>query len=216
MKEVTAVIVNYQTPELLQQAVESFKIIYPDVKTLIFDNGSRDNSKSVIQNLVSTYNGSVTAHFEEKNIYHGPALHKTLTELIHTDYCFFLDSDTITTKGGFLEQGVETLASNKKNYAFGYCIKANDRGFKDENGITIAVTPYLLLKRKYYNKFPPFIHHGQPVLLNFKDAQEKGYRVIHHPMDHYIEHLWRGTASKYGYKLGLKGKIDYLLNKFGL
>lgn len=216
MKDVTAVIVNYQTPELLQQAVESFKEIYPDVKTLIFDNGSRDHSESVISDLINTYPESLSAHFEGQNIYHGPALHKALTKLIHTKYCFFIDSDTVTKTGGFLEKGVEKLASNKKNYAFGYCIKTNQRGFKDENGITVAVTPYLLLRVEYYDQFPQFIHHGQPVLFNFKDAQEKGYRIIHHPMDQYIDHLWRGTASKYGYKLGLKGKLDYLLNRLGI
>lgn len=216
MKEVTAVIVNYQTPDLLQQAVESFKKIYPNVNTLIFDNGSRDHSKSIISSLTDRYPDTVKAHFEENNIYHGPALHKVLSRLIDTEYCFFLDSDTITKKGGFLEKGIEELSSNKKNYAFGYCIKANQRGFKDENGITIAVTPYLLLKCEHYSKFPQFIHHGQPVLFNFKEAQENGYHVIHHSMDRYIDHLWRGTASKYGYKLGVKGKIDYLLNRLGI
>jgi hypothetical protein len=165
---------------------------------------------------MDTYPDSVDVHFEEKNIYHGPALHKSLTELVETEYCFFLDSDTITKRGGFLERGVEELSSNKKNYAFGYCIKANERGFKDENGTTIAVTPYLMLKCEHYNKFPQFIHHGQPVLFNFKEAQKKGYKVIHYPMDKHIDHLWRGTASKYGYKLGLKGKMDYLLNRLGL
>ena len=35
-------------------------------------------------------------------------------------------------------------------------------------------------------------------------------------MDDYIDHLWRGTASKFGYGLGLKGKFDYLLNKLGI
>jgi len=216
MKQVTTVIVNYQTPDLLQQAVESFKAVYPNVQTLIFDNGSRDHSRIVISSLRDVYPDSVEAHFEGKNIYHGPALHKALTKLIKTEYCFFLDSDTYTKKGGFLECGVKELSSNKKNYAFGYCIKANQRGFKDENGITVAVTPYLMLKCEHYHEFPQFIHHGQPVLFNFKDAQEKGYQVIHFPMDNYIDHLWRGTASKYGYKLGLKGKIDYLLNRLGL
>lgn len=54
------------------------------------------------------------------------------------------------------------------------------------------------------------------VLANFKAARENGYKLLHFPMDKYIDHLWRGTASKYGYKLGLKGKLDYLLNRLGL
>ena len=110
MKQVTTVIVNYQTPDLLQQAVESFKAVYPNVQTLIFDNGSRDHSRIVISSLRDVYPDSVEAHFEGKNIYHGPALHKALTKLIKTEYCFFLDSDTSTKKGGFLECGVKELS----------------------------------------------------------------------------------------------------------
>jgi len=41
-------------------------------------------------------------------------------------------------------------------------------------------------------------------------------RVLQHPMDEHIEDLWSGTASKFINKLGMKGKIDYLLNKIGL
>lgn len=216
MKEVTAVIVNFQTPELLENAVRSFKKFYPDINTLLFDNGSTDNSRERIKSLVELYPETIKTHFEKENIFHGPALHKVLTEIVQSKYCFFLDSDTVTKTGGFLEQGIEQLSADNKNYALGYMIKTNKRGFKDAHGIPVIVTPYLLLKTNLYKKFPPFVHHGQPVLNNFKVAEEKGYKLIHFPMDEYIDHLWRGTASKYGYKLGLKGKLDYLLNQLGL
>ena len=216
MKNITTVIVNYQTPKLLDEAVRSFKEFYPHIKTVIFDNGSRDESQNTIESLVNHFPYSVEAHYESKNIFHGPALHKALTRIVDTKYCFFLDSDTITMQGGFLEKGVAMLDSHEKNYACGFIVHANKRGFKDPGGIPIAVTPYLLLKTEFYMRFPPFQHHGQPVLSNFEEAQNRGYKILHFPMDEYINHLWRGTASRYGYQLGLKGKIDFLLNKFGL
>ena len=216
MMNVTTVIVNYQTPKLLQNAVQSFKKFYPDVDVLIFDNGSNDQSAQVIKRLEELYSDSVRTHFEIKNMFHGPALHKALDNLIQTEYCFFLDSDTITKKQGFLEKGIEILSSDSNNYALGFRIKVNRRGFKDPNGIPIAVTPYLLMKTKPYHQFPPFHHHGQPVLKNFYEAQKQGYRIESFPMDEYIDHFWRGTASKYGYGLGLKGKIEFMLNKLGL
>jgi len=216
MNSVTTVIVNYQTPELLVNAVHSFKRIYRNVDLLIFDNGSEDHSKDVINELSKEYGGSVRVHFEEKNIYHGPALDKSLRMLVETEYCFFLDSDTKTHKSGFLEKGINLLSSDENNYALGHMITVNKRGFKDPCGIPIVVTPYLLMKTNPYQKFPPFIHHGQPVLENFSEAQKNGYRIIHFPMEEYVDHLWRGTASKYGYGLGLKGKVEYVLNKLGL
>lgn len=216
MKNITTVIVNYQTPELLDQAVRSFKKLYPDVTTVIFDNGSNDHSKKTIDKLKNDFPGNLKTHFEQENIYHGPALHKSLKKLVSTPYCFFLDSDTITQKRGFLEEGIDMLEENSKHYVCGLVIKVNKRGFKDPDGIPVAVTPYLLLKTGLYHQFPPFNHHGQPTLKNIEKAQERGFKVIDYPMDQYIDHLWRGTASKYGYKLGLKGKLDYLLNRLGL
>lgn len=216
MNSVTTVIVNYQTPDLLRNAVLSFKKHYPDIKIIIFDNGSADNSISIIADLQEQYPESIESHLEEKNIYHGPALDKSIRELVKTDYCFFLDSDTVTKEKGFLEKGLDLLSSEEKNYALGYKLNANKRGFKDPEGTPIILTPYLLMKTAPYRKFPPFFHHGQPVLDNFREAQKKGYKLIHFPMEEYIDHLWRGTASKFGYGLGLKGKFDYFLNKLGL
>jgi len=216
MKNVTAVIVNYQTPLLLEDAVVSFKTFYPSVNLLIFDNGSLDNSSEVIENLQKKFPDSIQTHYESKNIFHGPALHKSISELVKSKYCFFLDSDTVTKKHGFLEKGLDILSSKNKNYALGRMIKTNERGFKDPEGIPIIVTPYLLIKTEPYAEFPPFIHHGQPVLHNFKEAQKREMNLIDFPMHDYIDHLWRGTASKYGYGLGLKGKFEYLLNKMGL
>ena len=216
MNNLTTVIVNYQTPDLLINAVKSFKKHYTDSLVLIFDNGSKDHSKSVIHDLKSEYPHSLRTHFEERNIFHGPALDKTIRELVDTDYCFFLDSDTVTKKGGFLEKGIKTLSVSRDYYALGHKLSVNKRGFKDPEGIPIILTPYLLMKTEPYLKYPPFFHHGQPVLRNFREAQKNGYRLLHFPMDEYIDHLWRGTASKFGYGLGLKGKFDFILNKLGL
>lgn len=212
---VTTVIVNYQTPDLLTVAVESFKKHYPEVPLIIFDNGSRDNSREHIEELISIHENTV-AHYESDNIFHGPAIHKAVTDLVETDFCFILDSDTETLKPGFLEEGISILQSDEKLYAIGHLEYSNKRGFKQKDGIPVILTPYLLMKVELYHKFPPFIHHGQPTINNFLNAQKAGYTLKHFPMYDFIDHKWRGTASKFGYKLGLKGKINYVLNKIGL
>lgn len=214
-QSVTVVVVHYQTPELLQQTVDSFREFYPSVPLLIVDNGSSGDSDAILTHYESEQESNTTVHREKENLFHGPALDKSARELVKTPFCFFLDSDTRTEKGGFLEEILQVLNEDPKNYAAGRQILANRRGFKDEAGFPILLTPYLMLKREDYPRFPPFIHHGQPGLQHFMEVQKAGFRIIDFPMHHYIHHIWRGTASKYGYRLGWRGKWDYLMNKLG-
>lgn len=211
---ILTVIINFQTPELLKEAVSTFTKTYPNQDVLILDNGSLDDSKEVIMEVAGSSN-KVKTFFMDKNIFHGPAMDFALSEFSKYDYLFFLDSDTETRKGGFLEEMYHIAENDNKVYAIGQKAHVNKRGFKDEYGFPIILTPYMFLRRTLYSHFPPFIHHGQPTLQNFFEAINKGYKLIEFPIEDYIFHHWRGTAEKYGYKLGLKGKIDYLLNKFG-
>ena len=217
MKNVTTVIINYQTPELLKIAVESFKRFYPDAHLLIVDNGSNDEKKSenLILGLKNQYS-NIEAQFLAQNIYHGPAMDLAVKNFVTKPYVFFLDSDTDSKKNGFLESMVELLQEDDKNYGVGEIIRVNKSGYKSEVGSEVLLTPYMLLRTDIYKSLEPFIHHGQPTFLNFRDAHDKEYNLVRFPISEYIDHLWRGTANKFGYGLGLKGKIDYVLNKLGL
>jgi glycosyltransferase involved in cell wall biosynthesis len=214
--DVVTIIINYQTPDLLEQAAESFLKHNPGRKLILFDNGSDDDSSDVIKKMAASHPEEIETHFEPENIYHGPAIDKAIRDLTDAEYCFILDSDTITQKYGFLESMTAVLDSDPMHYAIGHLERMNKRGFKDPDGVPVILTPYLMLKREIYLKYHPFIHHGQPTLKNFHEAQKSGYKLIHFPVYDYIDHLWRGTASRYGYKLGLRGKWDYLLNRLGL
>lgn len=213
MDSVTTVIINYQTPDLLKTAVDSFKEFYPDVSLLLVDNGSKDHSQDAINTLVHKYNKTNSVFFK-KNMYHGPAMDEVLKNHLESDFVFFLDSDTETRKSGFLEEMMDQLSGNKL-YGAGEIIHINDRGFNSKNGFQILLTPFMLIKATLYSKFPPFIHHGQPTIHNFKEAQKMGYQLKHYPVSDYVFHHWRGTANRFGYGLGIKGKVDYLLNKLG-
>jgi len=213
---VTTVIVNYQTPDLLEIAVTSFKEKYPGVELVIIDNGSKDQSPEFIQKLTSQYSGTVRGIFLDENIYHGPAMDYAIRNVIPTAYTFFLDSDTETTKAGFLEEMLKLVETDDCIYGVGEVLKVNKRGFKDDDGDSVLATPFMLLKNEIYLDFPPFEHHGQPTLKNFNAAKEAGYKLLNYNIQDFIHHKWRGTADRYGYGLGWKGKIDYLLNKMGL
>lgn len=211
---ITVVVINYQTPDLLATAVHSFRKSYPDVHMMIVDNGSKDNSRAVIEKLERQYPNTAT-HFIGKNIFHGPAMHRAAQETTR-DIIFFLDSDTETYRGGFLEAMMKNFEEEKNAYAVGRVNHVNKRGFPAEEGTSIVLSPYMMLKREIYFTLPPFEHHGMPTLKNFSAAQERGWAVRDFPIQEYITHKGRGTASRFGYGLGMRGKVEYLLNKVGL
>lgn len=214
-KSICTVVINYQTPDLLKTTVESFRKFYPAEDLLIIDNGSQDNSVRLIQDLQNAFNHNTSTILLKENIFHGPAMHHAIEKKDY-DYLFFLDSDTKTFKGGFLEKMADILNSSDKIYGTGRLLTINKRGFQSESGIQFPAPAYMMIKRKLYHRFSPFEHHGMPVLKNFSNALKDGYQFQYFPIENYIEHLWRGTAGRFGYGLGLKAKIDYFLNRLGL
>lgn len=215
--DITTVIINFQTPDLLETAVRSFKAFYPSEKILIIDNGSKDDeaSSNLIKVLCEEYSYTESV-FLNSNIFHGPAMDLAINKYVETKYVFFLDSDTETINGGFLEKMIEICSSKKENYGVGEIVKANKRGYKSETGKEILLTPYMLINVNIYKLLRPFIHHGQPTLHNFMDANNKGYKLTFFNISNYIDHIWRGTADRFGYGLGLRSKLDYILNKLGI
>lgn len=211
---ITAVIINYQTPELLEIAVTSFKKFYPQIQLLILDNGSTDSSVQLIEKLCEELPSTSSVNLKQ-NIFHGPAMDLVCRKHIDSEFVFFLDSDTETLRGGFFERMLPLLDS-KKVYGAGELVTVNKRGFKSKTGFTILQTPYMLFKTEIYRTLPPFVHHGQPTLFNFREALKQGYQLREFKITEFINHKWRGTADKFGYGLGWRGKVDYILNKIGI
>jgi GT2 family glycosyltransferase len=214
MNDLCVVCINFQTPDLLEVAIESFRKFYPTTPLLLVDNGSKDASTEKIQQLEKKYSGCTRSLLIEKNIFHGPAMHRAI-DTLSDEHVFFLDSDTETRQGGFLEKMAAEFTSEKV-YGVGRIDTVNKRGFHSEEGTPIILSPYMLLRRKLYREFPPFEHRGMPTLRNFAAAQQHGYVLKSFPVEKYVAHFGRGTASRYGYKLGIRGKVDYVLNKLGL
>lgn len=211
---VAAAVVNYQTPDLLETAVRTFCAAYPEVPVLVVDNGSQDGSPARVERLAEEL-GTVTPLLLQENIFHGPAMHRAL-EILEAPYIFFFDSDTETRQPGFLEPMVAALEAEATHYGAGQVVHVNRRGFVAADGIPVLTSWHMLIKRALYHHLPPFIHHGLPVLQNCAAAQQRGYRLVAFPVQEYVHHLGRGTVSRYGYRLGLRSKLDYLLNRLGL
>jgi GT2 family glycosyltransferase len=215
---VSAVIINFQTPDLTNRAVRSFRRFYPDVPLLLIDNGSSDRSMESLQSLVAEAPGTTELIVNGANLHHGPAMHQAMT-LRTEDRVLFIDSDCEIVQGGFLERMLNELDSAPEAYAAGKRIFMNERGFDvpESPGAIAYVRPIcLLVDRRLYLTLPPFVKHGAPCLANMKAAAERGLRLCHVPVDEYVRHLGRGTAGRFGYRLGLKGKWNHLLNRLGL
>ena len=214
--DISVVIVNYRTPDLLDKAARSFRRFYPEVEMVLVDNGSNDRSAEVIDSIVALNPAKTRKLMLERNYFHGPAMDTA----IHTstkDVLFFLDTDTETYNGGFIEQMLSELNSGDNVYGVGRRDRVNKRGFATERGKeTILISAYMMLKRDKYLRLPPFIHHGMPTLENFSTATTGGLELRNFDIESYIHHQGRGTASKFGYGLGVRGRLDYILNKVGL
>ena len=213
-EQIAAITINYQTPDLLEEAVRSFKRAYPQVRLTIIDNGSRDHSRSVIEKLTAEL-PRTGADFLETNIYHGPAMDRGVLTT-ERPFVFVFDSDTVTERGGFLESMLEVIDENNRIYGIGHRVTVDQRGFARPTGIPVLSSAHMLLRTSVYRTLPPFVHHGLPALANFRAAEEAGYELLDWPIGDYVRHLGRGTAARYGYGLGLRSRLDYLLARLGL
>jgi glycosyltransferase involved in cell wall biosynthesis len=212
---VSVVVVNYQTPDLLEKAVTSFAALYPDIPICIVDNGSKGDSPERCEALRSHFPETVRLIRNESNVFHGPAMDQAI-HAVSSPFVFILDSDTVSHTGGFLEEMIDMIESDSNCYTVGQEVTVSRRGFARAGGLSVPVSAFLLLRREMYLQLPPFEHHGLPVLKNCTAAAARGWRICSYPIERYIDHIGRGTAKKYGYGLGFRSRLDYLLNRLGL
>jgi glycosyltransferase involved in cell wall biosynthesis len=215
---VTAVIINFRTPDLTCRAVRSFRSFYPDVPLLLIDNGSGNGSVQALEACVRDAGGNARLVANPRNLHHGPAMDLALREL-QSRFVLFVDSDCVITKGGFLEIMQAKLEEREHHYATGKLILMNRRGY-DVVGSANAF-PYIrpicmLIKRELYLRLPPFRRHGAPCLENMRAAIQRNLGLIHVPVEEYLVHEGRGTAGRHGYRLGLRGRVNHVLNRLGM
>lgn len=215
---VTAVIINFNTHELTRRAVLSLHQFYSDLPVLVIDNGSRREEAEALIELEQRSLSPMMLLSNKNNIHHGPAMDQAIRR-ISSSYALFLDSDCETTRGGFIEAMAGLLEERLQNYAAGHRIYINKRGFDvpGPEGAFEYIRPYcMMIKRRLYLELPPFRRHGAPCLENMRTAVERGHALIDFPVGAYVRHEGRGTAGRFGYRLGFRGRINYLLNRVGL
>jgi GT2 family glycosyltransferase len=218
-ERVTAVIVNYRTPDLLRTAAGSLLRHCPGIGLLVVDNGSGDESRAVIDALRTSAPERVRALLNETNLHHGPAMDQALRAL-DAPFILFLDSDCEVLDADIAGEMLALLDAAPTNYAAGMLIFMDRRGFDttaDAPGAVPYVRPVcMLIRRELYLTLPPFELRGTPCLRNMSEAHARGYGLVAYPVADHVSHKGRGTASRHGYALGLRGKWNHLLHKLGL
>ena len=209
---VAAVTVHYQTPDMLRLAIESFRKYYPAVPLLIIDNGSDEAGRYAVQYIESKYTVVTRGLYLPENIFHGPAMHRAMSEVAE-DLVFFFDTDTEMLQGGLLKTMASLFEQDPLLYAAGKTAVVNARGFHAAEGTTIIQTPSMMIRRSLYHQLPSFEHRGMPTLANFAAAHRMKYHFADVAVEQYIRHDGRGTAGKFGYGLGLCGKIEFVIEK---
>ncbi|MBN2037934.1 MAG: glycosyltransferase [Chitinispirillaceae bacterium] len=215
---VTAVLINYRTPDLAMRALSSFRKAYPAVGVVLIDNSPAGEQEDFSVAVRRRY-PEVTFVGNRRNIHHGPAMHQAMG-LIPTPLALFLDSDCAVLQSGFIERMAARLFENARHYAAGTLQYVNKRGFPVDRSHAAAI-PYInpwcmLVKKDLYRELPRFERLGAPVLKNMIGVRGKGLVLVEVPLDGYVHHDHRGTAARFGYRLGIKGRLNYLLNRLGL
>jgi hypothetical protein len=216
--DVTAVVINFKTPDLTRRAVESFRSFYPALSLLLIDNGSGDENAEMLEQLRARVPAKTGMILNGTNRHHGPAMDQAL-RTIETAFVLFLDSDCEVFRGGFVEAMLARAAEDAHNYIVGKKIFMNDRGFDVEQqpGAHPYIRPIcMLVRRDLYLQLTPFERHGAPCLANMRAARLAGFGLIHFPVDDFVRHDGRGTASRHGYRLGWRGGLNHFMNKIGL
>jgi glycosyltransferase involved in cell wall biosynthesis len=214
---ITAVIINYNTPDLTRRSVEALRRWHPELPLLLVDNGSDAATVSTLGSLRDASPRTTTLHLNASNIFHGPAMDQAI-RMTESPFVFILDSDCEIVRPGLLEAMSDIAQANPAVYAVGHRVGMDGRGFDEPltEGSIPYIRPYcMLLRRETYLSLPPFVHHGAPCLENMRVAATRGCILEDFPVLQYAVHEGRGTAGRFGYHLGVRGKINHALHILG-
>lgn len=207
---ITALSINYNTPELLENLLISFRKFY-DIPYLVIDGSDNINFERI---KIFTEKYNIEMHHFNYNIHHGPGMAYGF-QTIKTEQILLLDSDVRILKNGFIEDLQSKL--RPENYGIGDVSSVDRDGINVLNGIKYLHPSVALINREIALKYPLPIRHGAPMIrameaINGQDIlqHEKWlaadlvhsyYKDESELNRNYIVHEWRGTVNKTGWNL---------------
>jgi len=200
---ITAITVNYNTPDFLERLLSSFRKHYPDIPFIVID-GSDTDKYNEIKPFTDKY--SVEIHHFNGNIHHGPGLAYGLA-VANTERVLFLDSDLIVVNPGFVEDLNSKLHTH--SYGIGDVQTVNEKGFNVDKGMAYLHPACALINKSVAILYPLPIKHGAPMINAMIEInkQGRGYLLQHEEWvtndfrntdKKYIIHDWQGTVNRTG------------------
>lgn len=200
---ITALTVNYNTPDYLERLLASFRKFY-DMPFLVIDGSDENVSKKILR-IGKMFKAEV--HHFPYNIHHGPGMAFGI-KYIQTPKILFLDSDVIILKSGFIEDLSGKLTSEA--YGIGDIQDINESGFNVDTGIKYLHPALALCNRNVILKYPLPTLHGAPFIKAMRIIHDKNLSnqlLIHEPWINndfrkpekkFIIHDWKGTVDRTG------------------
>ena len=207
--EIKIIIVNYNTPDLIEKLIESYYNFKYDKYQLIIIDGSNIPTNINKSKELSKKFPNIIFEFTGYNIHHGPGLHYGMKKY-NADYFLLMDSDSYFIKEGLIEFCLENIGDK---YAFGMVREYGRNRYFGEKYKKVFIEKYLhpngcFINYKQYNEHKPLIAHGSPFIETMYDFYNKNLldniflrNVVLHE---YINIGWNGTCGRFGYNLDTK------------
>ena len=202
---VTALTVNYNTPDLLDRVLSGFRTHY-DLPYWVVD-GSDEANFEQIKGFAEKYRVKIV-HFNY-NIHHGPGMAYGFQN-IDTDQILLLDSDLIIYNKGFVEDFQSKLRPDS------YGIGAVYNNIETEY-VTYIHPACALINRKIALQYPLPTFYQSPMMVPMRFLQDNGLNIlqdepwVHDDYSggpnladavtseaHYVRHHWAGTLQRTG------------------
>jgi len=209
IKMITALTINYNTPDLLEKLLISFRQFY-DTPYVVIDGSNKENYEK-IKDFTDKFNIELI-HFDY-NIHHGPGMAHGFNH-IKTEQILLLDSDVFILKNGFVEDLQSKLRGD--SYGIGDISIIDERGVNTKEGIKYLHPSCALINREIALQYALPIKHGAPMVETMKDIHNKKADILqhepwvandlvhslyerdNHKNNIYIVHVWSGTCGRMG------------------
>jgi glycosyltransferase involved in cell wall biosynthesis len=181
LTDITVIIPNFKTLDITRRCVESLRAHYSDVKLIVVDDCSLDDSAEYIMSL-GKGDSNCVAIVNERNLGEGGAFDVGIHRA-DTRYVFTMHSDCVVLRGGFIEKMLERFRAEPNLFALGW-LRPNYPG-----GEYVYVAPHaMMMDREKYLKLPPLKAHGAPAFRTMAGAHARGYVVEDFPIQDYVKH----------------------------
>jgi glycosyltransferase involved in cell wall biosynthesis len=189
MQNLTGVVVNYDTKELLKKALDSIWSFYPELKVIVIDGSTEDY---LIDDDRLRY---VKFDF---NIGHGRGMDIGIN-LATTRHVLLFDSDIMMYKPP-IEKMMAMM--EKDTVAVGWILPVTQENYDieigDDSDIPVIAPFFHIVDRYNYWKFLPYVQSGGPTCLTSIDIYSKGLsdKVLKNIfIKDYVRHDGQGTVK---------------------